>query len=119
MKSIQELDTLGIRCFVTYAEQNGKFGVVVYRSKRPAEIKDDKLDWKMVRCGHIPSYRTRAEAEEASIELGNKIYAELFEDYSDLQIRDMLAKELEDKISSIKDVQIKELEDKINQLKGL
>jgi hypothetical protein len=101
MKGIQELDTLGIRCFVTYAEQNGKFGVVVYRSKRPAELKSD-TDWGMIRCGHIMSYNTRGEAEKVATEFGNSIYTELFEGYTDLQVRDMIIKELEDKINKLK-----------------
>lgn len=74
---------------------------------------------RMVRCGHIQSYRSRAEAEQVAIELGNEIYAELFGDYSDEQVVDMIVKELQDKVSNLKEVQIKELEDRISKLKRL
>ena len=68
-------DKRGVRCFVKYSTANGLFAIECYRKKTEQES-EGTGDWRMIRVGHIQSYETRNEAEDAVLELAEDICKE-------------------------------------------
>ena len=77
LKDFDFYDKNGVRPIVKYAEQNGTWGIECWRKRLLSELKYDGSDWKMVRIGHIQSYKTRKEATEKVLELAESIWQEI------------------------------------------
>ena len=75
MNKSKEYDLRGVRLFVGYNDSNGKYSVSCWRKKISKEINGEN-DWRMIPVYHIPCYHTRFEAEEAAVNLAEKICAE-------------------------------------------
>lgn len=70
-----DYDKRGVRPFVRYSTSNGRWSIECFRKKREDEIKND-CDWQMIREGSVQSYKSRKEAEQAVLELAEKICLE-------------------------------------------
>ena len=71
-QAFEDYDNRGVRAFVRYQPNNGKWAIECYRKRVQGEL-NGKDNWRMIREGHINAFHSREEAEIEALKLAQRI----------------------------------------------
>jgi hypothetical protein len=83
-KILSSYDKRGVRAFVKYQTESGKYGIEIYRKKTAKELQEEfekfntPIDgnWRLKRIGHVLSYESRVIAYKKAIDLAGEVCKE-------------------------------------------